>query len=222
MFFMTQLNCLRIFQADILSNKEAILSGCTLKEPKTKLATQSQVTPNREDPQSTKLLSKKLSKCYSNAFKENCNNTGTICIYICGLWDMLLHTGLTELHMFFMTQLNCLRIFQAGILSNKEAILSGCTLKEPRSKLATQSQVTPNREAPQSTNFFLKSYRNAIPMLLKRIATTLGQFVCIYICGLWDMLLHTGLTELHMFFMTQLHCLRIFQADILSNKEAIS
>ena len=50
---------------------------------------------------------------------------------------MFLHNELTELHMFFMTQLNCLCNFQAGILSNKEGILGRCTLKELKSKLAT-------------------------------------------------------------------------------------
>ena len=56
-------------------------------------------------PKSAKLLSNKLLKCYSNAFKNYWNNnTGTICLNMLFLtWNMFLHIGLAKLHMFFMT-----------------------------------------------------------------------------------------------------------------------
>ena len=55
----------------------------------------------------------------------------------CNFADLghILYTGWTEFHMFFLTKLNCLHKFQVDILSNKEAILWKCTLKELRSKL---------------------------------------------------------------------------------------
>ena len=41
----------------------------------------------------------------SNAFKKHRNNTVIICLnIILQTWDMFLHNGLTELHMFFMTR----------------------------------------------------------------------------------------------------------------------
>ena len=44
-------------------------------------------------------------QCYSDAFKKHWNNTGTICLnIILQTWDMFLHTGLTELHIFFLTR----------------------------------------------------------------------------------------------------------------------
>ena len=46
-----------------------------------------------------------MSKCYSNVFKQHWNNTRTI--FLCVIlqpWDMLLLTGLTELHMFFLNR----------------------------------------------------------------------------------------------------------------------
>ena len=88
---------------------------------------------------SAKLLPNKSSNYYSNAYKKNWNNSGTICFLnvILLTLDIILYTRLTEFHMFFLTQLDCLHNFRVDILSNKEAILRRCTLKELRSKLAT-------------------------------------------------------------------------------------
>ena len=47
-----------------------------------RIRTESQKTSNGQCPQSAKLLSNKLSKFYSNAFKTHSNNTGTICFNI--------------------------------------------------------------------------------------------------------------------------------------------
>ena len=53
---------------------------------------------------STKSLSNKLSKTYSNALKKHWNNTQTICLNVTlQNWDMFLHTRLNELHIFFVT-----------------------------------------------------------------------------------------------------------------------
>ena len=64
--------------------------------------------PNGQCPKSPKLLSNKLSKYYSNAFKKHQNITGTIFLnIILWTWEMFLHyglMGLTVLHMFFMTR----------------------------------------------------------------------------------------------------------------------
>ena len=88
---------------------------------------------------SAKLLSNKLSNYYSNAYKKHWNNSWTICILnvILLTWDIILYIGLTEIHIFFLTQLNCLHNLQVDILSSKETILQKFTLKEPRSKLET-------------------------------------------------------------------------------------
>ena len=97
-------------------------------------------------PQSAKLVSNKLSKCYCNNFKNH-QNTGTICLTIVlQTWGMFSQSGLTKLHMFFYVQstffqLDCLCNFQAGILSNKEAILFRGTLKELRSKISTMLKI---------------------------------------------------------------------------------
>ena len=40
---------------------------------------ESQETSDGQYPQSVKLLSSKLLKCHSNAFKKHWNNTGAIC-----------------------------------------------------------------------------------------------------------------------------------------------
>ena len=51
------------------------------------------------------IVSNKLLKYYSNAFKKDWNNTGIICLnIIVQTWDMFSHTGLTELHIFFLTR----------------------------------------------------------------------------------------------------------------------
>ena len=68
-------------------------------------AAECQETSNGQYPQYPKLLSNKLLKCYSNAFKKHQNNTGTICLnIILWTWDMFLHNGFTELHIVFMTK----------------------------------------------------------------------------------------------------------------------
>ena len=67
-----------------------------------RIATDSQDSPNGQYLQFPKLVSNKLSKSYSNAFKKHQNDTGTICLNI--NWDMFLPNGLAELHMFFMTR----------------------------------------------------------------------------------------------------------------------
>ena len=65
--------------------------------------TESQETSSGQLPR--KLLSNKLSKYYSNAFKKYWNNIGTICLkVIFRTCDIFLHTGLTELHIFFVTR----------------------------------------------------------------------------------------------------------------------
>ena len=62
-------------------------------------------SPNEQCSQSTKLITNKLSKCYSSGFKKLLNNTGKICLnIILQARDMFLHTGLTELHIFFVTR----------------------------------------------------------------------------------------------------------------------
>ena len=58
--------------------------------------------PNRQCLYSAKLLSNKLLKCYPNTFKKNWNNTRSICLNVnLHIWDIFLHTGLTENHIFF-------------------------------------------------------------------------------------------------------------------------
>ena len=58
-----------------------------------------QETPNGQYSQSTELLSNKLLKCYSNAFKNHWNSTGTICLNIIfQTWGLFWHTESTELH----------------------------------------------------------------------------------------------------------------------------
>ena len=52
-------------------------------------------------------------------------------------WGIIFYTSLTEFYRFFLTKLNCLYKFQVHILSDKEAILRRCNLKELRNKLAT-------------------------------------------------------------------------------------
>ena len=60
---------------------------------------------NKQFPQFAKLLSNKLPKCYSNAFKKHWNNTKAICQnIILRTWDMVLHTGLMKLHIFFVSK----------------------------------------------------------------------------------------------------------------------
>ena len=79
---------------------------------------------------------------------------------------------------------------------------------------------TDNIIIPQ--NQFQTNCQIITPMLIKSIGTTLGQYVFLNVILLiWDIILYTGLTEFHMFFLTQLNCLHNFQVDILSNKEAI-
>ena len=69
----------------------------------------------------------KMSMCYSNAFKRHWRNIEKICLDIILLTlDMILHIFLwPKAHLFWF---NC--NFHVGILSNKEAILWRCTLKE--------------------------------------------------------------------------------------------
>ena len=93
-------------------NKLACYEGCrkiigtqSLLVCSIDMAMESQETPNKQYPQSAKLISSKLLKCYSSAFKMHWNNTGTICLnMVLQTWDMFLPSGLTELHMFFMTR----------------------------------------------------------------------------------------------------------------------
>ena len=72
---------------------------------------------------------------------------------------------------------------------------------------------TDNNTIPQ--NYFQTNCQIVTPMFLKSTGTTLGQYF--FKRNFADL----GLTEFHMFFLTWLNCLRNFQADILSNKEAI-
>ena len=67
------------------------------------------------------------------------NSNGTIFLnLILQSWGMLLHTGFTELHIFFVTRSTTIfsstvflvRNFHACNLSNKEAVLLRCTLKK--------------------------------------------------------------------------------------------
>ena len=69
----------------------------------------------------------KMLMCYSNAFKRRWRNIEKICLDIILLTlDMILHIFLwPKAHLFWF---NC--NFHVGILSNKEAILWRCTLKE--------------------------------------------------------------------------------------------
>ena len=93
------------------------------------LLLKSHKTPNGQCLQSAKLLSNKLVKCYSNAFKRHWNNTGTICLnIILQTWDLFLHTGLTEHYIFFMTRSTTFFSSTVFVISrfsipNREAIL---------------------------------------------------------------------------------------------------
>ena len=96
-------------------------------------------------------------------FKKHWINTGAVCLNrILQPWDMFLHTGLTELRMFFMTRSTIFLsstvfiIFRpVGILSNKEVSLKKYfegALKELRSKLATMLKMCCD------TNVFLETW----------------------------------------------------------------
>ena len=52
-----------------------------------------------------KITFKKLSRCYSNAFKKHWNNTGQLCLkVVLQASDLFLHTGLTEHYIYFVTR----------------------------------------------------------------------------------------------------------------------
>ena len=54
--------------------------------------------PQRTMPLVRKITFKKLSKCYSNNFKKHWNDDGQLCLKV------ILHIGLTEHYIFFVTR----------------------------------------------------------------------------------------------------------------------
>ena len=106
---------------------------------------------------------KQIVSVFQMHFKKHWINTGAVCLNrILQPWDMFLHTGLTELCMFFMTRSTIFLsstvfiIFRlVGILSNKEVSLKkyfeGAS-KELRSQLATMLKMC------CSTDVFLETW----------------------------------------------------------------
>ena len=78
--------------------------------------------------------------------------------------------------------------------------MATCTYR-PHHNGGVRKHPMDNISSPQ--NYFQKIFGSVISMFLKSIGTTLEQFVWRYFSRLWDMFLHTGLTEFQTFFMTK-------------------